>query len=103
MTDAGFRLRPPLATAGADTVRLTVLVAPPLRVAVIVATTLALTGVVVIVNVAESAPAGIVTDAGTVAAALLELSVTTVSVDDFVGMMTVPVDEAPPVTVSGVA
>lgn len=73
------------------------LVAP--SVAVIVLAVFAATAVVVTVNVAVVAPAATVTEAGTVAAALLDVSVTTRppagAADDKV---TVPVLDAPPAT-----
>ena len=54
---------------------------------------------VVTVKVAEVAPAGIVTDVGTLArVALLERSVTVVAVFDARLSVTVPVDDVPPRT-----
>jgi len=61
------------------------------------------TGVVVMLNVAEVCPAGMVTDAGTWAAALLELRVTVVPPAGAGPVrVTVPVELVPPVTVLGV-
>ena len=57
---------------------------------------------VVTVKVAEVAPAGIVTDVGTLArVALLERSVTVVAVVDARLSVTVPVDDVPPRTEVG--
>lgn len=62
----------------------------------------AATAVVVTVNVAVVAPLGTVTDVGTVATMLLELSVTVVPVDPAGPLnVTVPVDEFPPTTAVG--
>ena len=71
----------------------------PSPVAVIVAVRVWFVVAVVIVNVADVAPAGIVTDAGTLArAALLLRSVTVVAVVDARLSVTVPVDDTPPRT-----
>lgn len=71
----------------------------PRAVAVIVAVRFDAVVVVVIVNVADVAPAGIVTDAGTLARfALLLRSVTVVAVVDARLRVTVPVDVVPPRT-----
>jgi hypothetical protein len=60
------------------------------------------TGLVVIVKVAEIAPAGTVTVAGTVATAVSVLaSVTVVLVETDAASVAVPVEVAPPVTMSG--
>ena len=76
----------------------------PLEVAVIVAEVFAETAVVVIVNVADVAPAGIVTDAGILArVALLERSVTVVAVAAARLSVTVPVELSPPRTDVGLS
>ena len=73
-------------------------------VAVIVALVLVATALVVTVKLAEVAPDGTVTDAGTVAAALLLERVTTKpAVGAALVMVTVPVDETPPTTVVGLS
>ena len=62
----------------------------------------AVTGTVVTVNVAEVAPAGIVTDAGTVAALFASVRVTIApDAGALPFSVTVPVDDAPPTTVAG--
>lgn len=63
----------------------------PERVAVSVTSLSAFTTLVVTLKVAEFDPLGIVTDAGTVAAVLLELSWTWVAVKAFLSRVTVPV------------
>ena len=87
---------------GALTVRFADFVVP-LNSPEMVTVALTATGVVVIVNVALVAPAATVTLAGTVAAAVLLLpSVTTAPpVGAALLNVTVPVEEAPPVTVAG--
>jgi len=73
-----------------------------LVVAVIVAVVLAATAVVVTVNVPVMAPEAIVTEAGTVAHALLLERVTTVPPDGAaLASVTVPVEEVKPTTVVG--
>jgi hypothetical protein len=69
--------------------------------AVIVAVIVALTPFVVMVNVVEELPAGIVTVAGTVADVLLEVRVTVVEDPGAAPRLTVPVAVAPPCTVVG--
>jgi hypothetical protein len=88
-------------TTGASTVSPALCV--PLKVAETVTVVLLATGLVLIVNVAVVAPPATVTLAGTVAAAvLLLLSVTTAPPAGATALsVTVPVDEAPPVTVLG--
>jgi hypothetical protein len=74
----------------------------PLRAAEIVAVTVVAAPGVLIVNVAEVAPAGMVTVVGTVAAALLEESVTTLPpLGAALLRVTVPTDVLPPTTVEG--
>jgi len=69
---------------------------------VIVAVVLAATARVLIVKVALVAPPGIVTDAGTVAEAVLLLSATVKpAVGAAEAIVAVPVDEVPPTTVLG--
>jgi hypothetical protein len=74
----------------------------PLAAAAITAGVLAATGTVVIVKVAVVAPAATVTLDGTVAAALLEDNATTTPPDGAaLASLTVPVEDAPPVTLVG--
>ncbi len=71
-------------------------------VAVMAAVVTAATGLVVTVNVVDVDPAGMVTDVGTTALALLEASVTTVPPVGAVRLtVIVAVDEVPPVTLPG--
>ena len=64
--------------------------------------TLAVTGVVLTVNVAVVVPAGTVTDPGTVTFTLLEARVTTSPLGPAgASKVTVPVDELPPITAPG--
>lgn len=99
-TDAGFTVTDLSETdaAAGFTVSAAVFETPPL-VAVIVTAVTAVTVDVVTVNVAVVAPAATVTEAGTVAATLLDASVTTMppagAADNKV---TVPVLDVPPVT-----
>jgi len=75
----------------------------PLYVAVMSTPTAAATGFVVIANVAELAPASTVTEAGTVAAAVLLLERVTAAPAGGAGpdSVTVPVLPIPPVTEAG--
>ena len=66
--------------------------------ALIVAVVVVLTAAVLTVNVADDAPAATVTDAGTVADALLLARVTTVADGAVALSLTVPWTELPPVT-----
>ena len=70
----------------------------PLNVALIVAVLVVVTATVLTVNVADDAPAATVTEAGTVADALLLASVTTVADVAAALSLTVPWTELPPVT-----
>lgn len=70
----------------------------PLNAALIVAVVVALTVAVLTVNVADDAPAATVTDAGTVAEALLLASVTRVADGAVALSLTVPCTVFPPVT-----
>ena len=95
VTVAGFRLTE--ASAGGLTVSVAVLV--PFEVAVIVTVCCVLTAAVVMVKAALVAPAGTVTLGGTATEALLsERPTTTPPVAAAALRVTVPVDEAPPVT-----
>jgi hypothetical protein len=99
VTDVGFSVTDP--TAGGFTVRGAVWV-PPLKVAEMVADAVLATAVVLIVKVAEVAPAATVTLAGTDAAALLlERLTLRPPVGAALPRVTVPVAEVPPVTVVG--
>jgi hypothetical protein len=98
-TDAGFRLTAVkvagLMVSTADWMR-------PLSVAWIVAVVLLSTGVVVAVNVPVICPAGMVTDSGTVAAALVLDSETIRPAGPAAPLrVTVPVDEDPPLRLAG--
>ncbi len=74
----------------------------PLKLAVTVAVCMLVTAVVVITNVAFVAPAGTVTDAGVVTAALLSDKVTNIPpVGAAAVNVTVPVEELPPATDEG--
>jgi hypothetical protein len=73
----------------------------PLRDAVITALVVACTCVVLTVKVREFEPAGTITLAGTMAAALLLARVTVVDTCATAVSVTVPVEELPPVTVVG--
>ena len=85
------------------TVSRVVLVVPPYE-AVMVTGVAAVTALVVIVNVALLVPAATVTLAGTVAAdTLLERSTTTPPLGAAPLSVTVPVDDAPPLTVVGLS
>ena len=96
MTDVGATLT--ALTVGGTIVKVAELVLVP-RVAVIEAGVLVATPVVVIVNVPVIDPDGTVTVAGTVAAALLDVRLTTVPpVPAVAPSVTVPVDDVPPVT-----
>lgn len=98
-TEVGFSVKPE--RVAALIVSVAVFEAPA-NVAEIVDEVFELTAVVVTVNVAVELPAGTVTDAGTVALALVEDSVTTdPPVPAFPLRVTVPIDEVPPVTVAG--
>jgi len=89
--------------AGGLTVSVAVLLDAP-SVPVITGVTALATAVVVIVNVAEVAPCATVTVAGTVAAALLDASVTTLPPAGAGPVsVTVPVDDAPPATLVGLS
>ena len=105
MSEVGLRVMPlPLAAkVGANTVRLAVLVGP--YVPEIVTEVLAATGVVVTWNVAVVAPAATVTVAGTCATAvlLLESATTAPPVGAAWSRVTVPVEEAPPVSEVGLS
>lgn len=96
--ELGLSERPVI--TGEATVRTAVLAKP--NVAVIVAPIFAATGLVLTVNVDEVAPAGIVTDAGTIAAGELEVRETeyppTAAAPP---MVTVPVAVSPPATLVG--
>jgi len=70
----------------------------PSPTAVMVAVRVWFVVVVVIVNVADVAPAGIVTDAGTLARVVLDRSVIVVAVVDARLSVTVPVELTPPRT-----
>ena len=70
----------------------------PLNVPLIVAVVVAETAVVLTVNVADEEPAATVTDAGTVADALLLARLTTVADGAAALSLTVPCTEFPPVT-----
>lgn len=99
ITDAGATVR--LISAGESMVRVAVLVTLP-SVPVMVEVAANATGVVVIVNVADEAPAATVTLAGVVAAALLDESDTTSPpVPAGPLSVTVPVELIPPITVEG--
>jgi len=90
-------------TTGALIVKVAVFELAP-RVAVIVAVAFVATPVVVTVNVAVVAPDATVTEAGTVALALFEASVTDVPpAPAALATVTVPVDDVPPVTVVGLS
>jgi len=98
-TEVGLRLS--AVTIGALTVRVVAFVLP-LSLAWSVTEVFVATGVVVTVKVALVAPAATVTEAGTVAAALPEVSATTwppAGAGD--ARATVPVELVPPVTVDG--
>jgi hypothetical protein len=102
MTEVGLRLRPLRAAAGVTVkvaVRLTLLYA-----AVIVTAVVEDTLPVVAVKVVVVAPAATVTDAGTWAAAVFELVRVTTAPPVGAGLsrVTVPVEEAPPMTEVGV-
>ena len=99
VTDVGFKVNE-VSVAGLM-VRVAVFEVLPC-VAVIVAVVTELTAVVEIVKVPVVAPAATVTDAGTVALAVLELKVITLP-DDPAGPLkvTVPVEDEPPETVAG--
>lgn len=113
-TDARFAVRrtclPPMTfaalatsveSAGGLTVSVAVLLDAP-SVAVMTGETTLATAVVETVNVAEVAPCATVTEVGTVAAALLDASVTTLPPAGAGPVsVTVPVDVAPPATVEG--
>jgi hypothetical protein len=87
--------------AGAFTVSIAVRVTPPAA-AVMVTLVAEATEVVATVKVAVVAPAATVTEAGTVADALLEERVTAVPPAGAAAVsVTVPVDDAPPVTEAG--
>jgi hypothetical protein len=96
----GVLVRPD--SVAAFTVNVTVLVTP--KVAVITTEVFAMTGLVVIVNVAEVAPEGTVTAAGTCATFVLLLDRATEAPPAGAGPLsvTVPVELAPPTTVAGV-
>lgn len=97
-TDVGLRVNDD--KVGALIVRVVVLSTP--YVAEIVAVVFTATGVVVIVNVAVREPAAIVMLAGTIAADVLLCSVTNAPPAGAAPLkVTVPVEEAPPVTVCG--
>ena len=98
--DEGFKLTA-LAT-GALTVRVAVLVEVPMA-AVMTGLALAATGIVVTGNVVDVCPAAIVTEAGTVAAAVtLDVRFTVVPpVGAGPLIVTEPVDPVPPVTAVG--
>jgi hypothetical protein len=85
---------------GAFTVKVALRVMP-LRVAVIATLLAAVTVVVLILKLAEDAPATTVTLAGKVAAALLLARLTTVATEAVALRMTVPWAEFPPVTAPG--
>ncbi len=74
----------------------------PFKVALTFALTVAVTCLVLMVKLAEVAPAGTVTVAGTVAEALLLVSATAVDAAAFALNVTVPEAEFPPLTVVGV-
>jgi len=99
ITEVGLKLKP--LRVGAVTVRLAVLVTP--KIAVMVAEVLLATGVVVMVNVAEVAPAATVTLAGRCVAVVLLLDRVTTAPPAGAGPvnLTVPVDEIPPTTEVG--
>lgn len=87
---------------GGFTVSDAVLVTPA-KAAVMVAVVAAVTAAVVAVNVALLAPAATVTLAGTVAAALLDSDTTAPPAGAALVSVTVPVEEAPPVTLLGLS
>lgn len=98
-TEVGETVR--LVSVGALTVRVAVLVVP-IEVAVMVAVALAATAVVVMVTEPVVAPAAMVTEAGTAAAALLlERAIVMPPAGAAEPIVTVAVDEVPPVTVAG--
>ena len=74
----------------------------PLSEAVITAVVVACTCVVVTLKILDFEPAGTVTLAGTVAAALLLVIATVVAAWATAVSVTVPVEELPPVTVAGI-
>lgn len=95
-------LSPSVETDGALTVKVAFFATPPAD-AVMTGEAVAATGEVETVNVVDVRVAGTVTDAGTVAAAVLLLvSVTTIPPAGAAELMvTVPVEEVPPITVPG--
>ena len=101
VTVVGFKVRP--VRVGAVTARVAVEVAPP-PAAEIVAVALVATATDVTVKVAVVAPDGMVTDAGTVAAALFEVNVTTKPFGPAALLIvTVPVEGVPPTTDVGLS
>jgi hypothetical protein len=98
ITDAG--LSESAEGTGALMVRIAVLLTEPV-VAVIVELVLVATAVVVTVKVAVVAPAGTVTELGTVAGLVAESPTEVPPVGAAPVKVTVPVDEFPPVTVAG--
>jgi len=100
-TVVGFNVKP--VSTGALTAKVAVAVAEPV-VAVIVSDLLADTATVVAVNVPVFCPAAIVIDAGTVAEASLDDSVTVIPpVGAMPVKVAVPVEETPPPTVAGLS
>jgi hypothetical protein len=96
MTEVGLSVT--LTSVAGVTVRVAVLVTLP-SIPLMVAILVFVTGAVVMPKVAEVAPTGTVTDAGTVAQLMLHDNVTTVPlVDAGPLMVTVPVDDVPPTT-----
>jgi hypothetical protein len=102
VTLAGFRLTPINVGGGTVTVSVAVRLAPP-EVAVIVLVAVAVPAVVETTNRTAEAPAGTVTEVGTVAAAvLLPVNETTAPpVGAAPLIVAVPVEEVPPVTLVG--
>ena len=89
-------------SVGALIVKFAVLEAPPARVPVMVAITLALTAVVLTVNSTAVWPAGTVTDAGSVAAVLFDDKVTTVPpTGATTAICTNPLLDVPPIRLFG--
>jgi hypothetical protein len=102
VTVAGLRVR--VDRAGGFTVSVPVLLTPPADAVTTTAVWFA-TGVVVIVNVADVVPAATVTVAGTCAvdALLLDSATTVPPVGAAAFSVTVPVDDAPPITEVGLS